>query len=278
VKLLSTSFVLLGFLLNSSISYAESTGYEVEVIIFSYLNNRYSTSENWPEIATPKEAEVVDLHQEASTENNSTTKELINEKNNSAETTTADTLDTTEEVISSPIDLTKEAEYLSAEHYRLTKQAERIQHSKNYNLLIHKAWKQAGLPQEQSFSVTVNSQDTEHNAQTTEEKPNSENILINTPKPIYVQGEIRLVMSRYLHISVDLNLHDYENKKSTDDNIMPAQIVEKIYNINLERRMKSKEVNFIDHPLMGILVLATPFKIIDETEDSMHSLEYKTLN
>ncbi len=278
MKILTTTIALLATLLSAEISHAESTGYEVEVIIFSYLNNRYSASENWPEISIQKEAEITELQEELPAENNSTAEEFISEENNSTETLTTDTVDTTVEIIAAPIDLTKEAEYLSTEHYRLTKQAERIQQNKNYNLLIHKAWKQAGLPQNQSFSVTLNSQENTHNKQTQESPTNNKDILVNEYAPMYVQGDIRLVMSRYLHISANISLHHLENSKQPSDSATPVETIEKVYNIKLERRMKSKEINFIDHPLIGILVLATPFKIIDAAEDSIHSLEYKTLN
>ena len=57
-----------------------------------------------------------------------------------------------------------------------------------------------------------------------------------------VYGTVRLSRSRFLHLDLDLLL--------SDDNGS--------YRLTNHRRMRSNELNYIDHPLFGVLVIATP--------------------
>ena len=41
------------------------------------------------------------------------------------------------------------------------------------------------------------------------------------------------------------------------------------YPVQTHRRMRSKEIHYIDHPLIGILVLATPFELPVSEEDQV---------
>jgi len=284
VKTLITSLVLLITLLNAEVSYAESTGYEVEIIIFSYPNNPYAASETWPENTAPEKPIMPDV------QSNILLDHKIVENNLLAETTDLNhdesILKIDQEQPPVPIDLNKEAEFLSAENYRLTKQAKRIKNNKNYTLLIHKAWKQAGLASDQAFSVHLNSLETEvKKVDKTGELAVTpmlytsiqETMKSTVPHTEYLEGDVKLIMSRYLHISANLILHKYTKSLNEEDLITNNK--EHLFKINIERRMKSKEIHFIDHPLLGILVIATPFKIPDPVQDEQNiNTLYKTLN
>lgn len=56
-----------------------------------------------------------------------------------------------------------------------------------------------------------------------------------------VYGTVRLSRSRFLHLDLDLLLNDDNGS----------------YRLINHRRMRSNELNFIDHPLFGVLVIAT---------------------
>lgn len=83
-----------------------------------------------------------------------------------------------------------------------------------------------------------------------------------------IQGTARVSVSRYLHVDLDLYL-------TTDIGNRPAlyagsqQVSEpgfvtadgtQIYHIRTHRRMRSNELHYIDHPLIGVLVIARPYK------------------
>ncbi|MFT5448399.1 MAG: hypothetical protein ACI9DC_003583 [Gammaproteobacteria bacterium] len=67
-------------------------------------------------------------------------------------------------------------------------------------------------------------------------------ILLGDSPTSDVFGTVRLSRSRFLHLNLDLLL--------SDDNGS--------YRLTNHRRMRSNELNYIDHPLFGVLVIATP--------------------
>ena len=101
-----------------------------------------------------------------------------------------------------------------------------------------------------------------------------------------VTGELYLYRSRYLHMVSDLNIQHWQSldkitavDKSTDilpshptftDNIIPSsnstpltpidEIPVRAAAINQSRRMRSNELHYIDHPMLGILVRVTPLE------------------
>ena len=62
---------------------------------------------------------------------------------------------------------------------------------------------------------------------------------------------------------------DYLTEMQSDQGLYDS------YKIVFERRMRSKEIHYIDHPLVGLVVLATPFKL--GKEEPIPAVNYKTL-
>jgi len=62
-------------------------------------------------------------------------------------------------------------------------------------------------------------------------------------------------------------LHDYQAPRNEFDNIIDhPYLPQRIALIKQKRRMRSKEVHYVDHPMVGILVLITPYeRPLDET-------------
>lgn len=108
-----------------------------------------------------------------------------------------------------------------------------------------------------------------------------------------LEGTITLHIARYLHLTTDLWLsadnissHSYDDNNGRQDHVPPAQtdlnkninkppngLVDtstdigdankadrKIIVLRQHRRMRSKELHYIDHPLMGILLFITPIQ------------------
>lgn len=125
----------------------------------------------------------------------------------------------------------------------------------------------------------------------------------DSPEPTapYVTGHVKLIMSRYLHFNVDLKyIRPQPQTAETDEQIIltdetndemdgfnqPHTLDNAEQNESLlfsvpivnERRMRSREIHYIDHPLVGIIVLATPYKIEPpETEPAELPAPYKTM-
>ncbi|HJP34523.1 MAG TPA: CsiV family protein, partial [Gammaproteobacteria bacterium] len=74
-------------------------------------------------------------------------------------------------------------------------------------------------------------------------------------------GTIRLHVSRFLHVTVALR---YQSKRATDE--LPSAAYGDLaeielppqYDLNIQRRTRSGELHFFDHPAFGVLVLVQP--------------------
>jgi hypothetical protein len=76
----------------------------------------------------------------------------------------------------------------------------------------------------------------------------------HTKNPDELTGTMRLYLSRYLHL--DLNL-DYE-EKTADGGLFSGGSGMITYRINEQRRVKSQETHYFDHPKFGALIRLTP--------------------
>ena len=210
--------------------FASEVGYEVEVIIFEDLSNQYTNSEEWP-----------------ITVNNNL---IVNQSNHAPVTN-----DSIQAEYPDP-----NYENLSIEKSRLNEQLEKLKNNNNYNVLAHKIWKQTGLEAERAFPIHINSKDASSNITSPTQS------LKDSATPVKMAstltGTTTLIMSRYLHIKADL-LYQRPIQLSTDEgsgNIFLDNPY-KSYPVSFERRMRSKEIHYIDHPFIGMIILAVPFKL-----------------
>lgn len=192
-------------------AHTAATKYDVEIIIFEDINNRYINSENWPRL------EIDLLPDELPAELRA--------------------------ALMSETDSSKPVRGIRNITPRLlTKQAKKISKSKNYRILTHKAWRQAGLSAKKAINVPINSNATQ-----------------NANSASSITGYVKLTLARYLHIYTDLVYH--KPRHSIKQSAMNASIDNSRYKdfaIKSHRRMRSKEVHYLDHPLVGILVMAVP--------------------
>jgi len=249
------AILLTSILIFTKLAMAQDVGYEVEVIIFEDTSELYKNSENWP-LAT----------------NNTDTISKNDIKPEQIKTKPV------------PLDTDKKVffEFIDNEHYRLIEQARKLQEHANYKILFHKAWKQPGLDKESAEPVIINTQDTvnsESESEKIQEEPQS-----------YMIGDFTLIMSRYLHVASKITLHkpttikpvntftnvdeEVESENTNSTNATNSVAYDQ-YPLVFERRMRSKEIHYIDHPMGGMIVLAIPFKI--ETEEDKAPEGYKTL-
>ncbi|PCJ88862.1 MAG: hypothetical protein COA54_01120 [Thiotrichaceae bacterium] len=129
----------------------------------------------------------------------------------------------------------------------LTAKYKRISASSEYNVLFYGAWRQSGLDKDRAFEIDINDLENAHVNQ-------SENSL---------SGTFKLVLARFLHIYNELVYHrkpTLNTEKTIKTTTETSEITDEIYPLKSHRRMRSKEIHYIDHPLVGILIQINPVK------------------
>ncbi|MFC1589226.1 CsiV family protein [Pseudomonadota bacterium] len=266
MKKIKSSILTILLLLPAFTTQAETRQYNVEIVIFEDKSSRYLNSEQWPFIIHPSEVAL--------------STELVNETSNISPSKLLDPAlepfpDNELETLLSN-NASKEINYEDAQYPEnnnviqithdtttaLIKHVARLKRSSRYNVLVHQSWQQTGLNSTDAINIQINSNNTES------VEDNDTNILIienKTAKPdnqkqeSNVEGGIKLILGRYLHIHTDLL---YKRLKSTYRPNSPAlhsNIFDE-FRIKSQRRMRSKELHYIDHPLLGILVLVSPIE------------------
>ncbi|MCK5666947.1 MAG: hypothetical protein KAI17_25850 [Thiotrichaceae bacterium] len=211
--------------------------YIVEVILFKHINTQGKNKENW------------------------SNSELMNHDNSSSYALAEYDLNNQHFL---PI---AGATALSPEYYQLLDSANHIRYSKDFQLLAHFGWTQASLSKQSALPVLISA------------NPFSDDLLPN--------GDLTLYVSRFLHLKVNLMAAEcsYENLPMVPagtDEAMPSQAdqvktisnteqpepvqaspgecVNRTYHFSQNRKMRSKELHYIDNPVFGLLVYVTPFK------------------
>ena len=138
----------------------------------------------------------------------------------------------------------KAANIRSIKGIGLEKYARKLKASSRYNVLAHKAWRQSGLDQKEAVDIPIDSR-TDGVKTTQAGKGNN------------IHGSIRIVLARYLHIYTDL-IYQQPRKEAAPAWYDQESRRYRQYPIKSHRRMRSKELHYLDHPMVGILVMAMP--------------------
>lgn len=104
--------------------------------------------------------------------------------------------------------------------------------------LLHTGWRQPGLRKSEALPVRVNG---------TAQGINGSS----------VKGTIRLYRSRYLHLEANLT---YSRPNATQTAGLNGAGNPIRFVLRESRRMRSGELHYLDHPLFGMLVRATPYQ------------------
>jgi hypothetical protein len=129
---------------------------------------------------------------------------------------------------------------LRPEELQLTREYSALSRIPAYVPLVHGGWVQQGLPEEQSRPFDL--------------------ALLGVVNPT---GSIRLHLSRFLHLTVDLR---YQNgsfaPQQSADAFDSRQLTELSFGprftMTAERQARSGELHYFDHPAFGLLVKVTP--------------------
>jgi hypothetical protein len=136
----------------------------------------------------------------------------------------------------------------------LSKYAKKLKSNKRYNVLVHKAWRQPGLSRKDAVDISIDSR-TSGAGTTSAATPGQGNS---------IHGTVKIVLARYLHIYTDLTYRKPLKNTAPDRYSMGSQQY-RDFPIDTHRRMRSKELHYIDHPMVGILVMAWPVERKEKT-------------
>jgi len=236
----------------------ENRWYNVEVIIFSQDSQQFRDSELWPmDVPLPKEADARSLRP----------------------------------AVRGGAALTQASAFTLIPNNELTLNGEaaRISSAPELKMLLHLGWRQPGLSQDQAVSIRV------HDGMLEDGSINSRGMAIQPAEPYRMEGTLKLVLSRYLHIYADLLYREPQPENatpdlfngtqsgtSTDAAAMPSTDASasqadlfaqaaaplsgetmpryRIYHLQQSRRMRSGELHYIDHPVLGLIIRVTPYE------------------
>ena len=159
----------------------------------------------------------------------------------------------------------------TAEQLVLDHQAKQLKYNKKYQVIYHGGWQQQ-LSDGQTMASYRLSVETDGNE---------------------LDGTISVIRKRFLHVATDLWMHEIAIDTTeidplvTQENIQPLGIVNTLQveadavsveaieyaRLYKKERMKSNELHYIDHPLMGMLIQITPFNELTPTLSCVDCVE-----
>ena len=247
----------------------EERWYEVEIILFEQLNPMALESEAWP-------LDITEPDLEGSIE-------LLHVPPQQADITNDD----------------KPVPYLilPPEQYQLKDAYRKLKNSNNYLPYVHVAWRQVVPPRGQEDRIFIHDQLNSTANQTLKNNPVSpaantslnDDMFIETPlefsPPAHtLSGVVSIGLGRYLHVEADLLLYKPELANTVEEELALPPIVDEFqsikgineqpttvepmakqiqtpafFRIQGNMRMRSTEVHYLDHPMVGMLILFTPY-------------------
>lgn len=149
----------------------------------------------------------------------------------------------------------------------LTGAAKLLTASERYTVIAHLLWEQPGLPSDSARAVRVRAGKNYGIEFPELMQPrlefDADGNLIEIPAPDRLdelEGTVRIVLGRYLHVYTDLLFRkplSVTEYNESADMFVPVNRLQAIP-VREWRRMRSRELHYIDHPLLGMLIKITP--------------------
>jgi len=242
---------------------ADVRWYDVEILLFAQTNQDYRNSETWPIDYTVPDVENA--------------RELL------------------------PLDKASRDpvhpsafRLLDADELHLSADAERIDKAPDLQLLGHFGWRQPGMPQQSALAIRVDQALLDRaNAlmPAAAENDSTKDGMPAANKPL-IEGTLRLILSRYLHIEADLLLKEPLDEEPMYNDAQQANVLlfnepagapmssgqgqepdlfamaeenaaqapYRVYFMHQSRRMRSGELHYLDHPVFGMAIKVTPYQ------------------
>ena len=120
--------------------------------------------------------------------------------------------------------------------YQMQNITRALENSRDYEVLYHRAWRQLAYDKRNSVAYPVETE-------------------IEKGKGNSVQGWVKLIRERFLHLDVDLFLMANQNQASG----MSGYRIP-LFEIEEKRRVRSGEFHYFDHPRFGVIARVTPYR------------------
>lgn len=231
------------FLTLANVSFAEDDMryYDVEIVIIENLSETAKNSENWPlHVNMVQPEKIVPLGQPVSK---------------------------LKEWLPKDVDLKSSYRVLKSSSFKLVDKVEKISESKTKRVIFHTAWRQPGLDKHKALPIYFKH---EIPAPPVIEDELSLESGQSTTSPSVLEGILRVTLARYLHLEAELSLQNKLPEAINSDNPFEILDNENVRN-NLEkqgiihlkqkrRRIRSNELHYLDHPVLGILIQITQYE------------------
>jgi hypothetical protein len=112
-----------------------------------------------------------------------------------------------------------------------------LESSRGYSVLFHRAWRQLAYDRNEAVAYPVHS------------------IIENGRNS--VEGTVKLMLERYLHLDMDLLLMSSNGNPNVLYSDAPGNVP--VFELREKRRIKSTELHYFDHPRFGAIARVTPY-------------------
>jgi len=237
--LISTLFFLL---INNSFAEDDMRYYDIEVVIIENLSKQAKNAENWPLQVNLTQAEkTVQLGQPVLSK-----------------------------WLPKGVDLKSSYKVLRKESYQLMDEVKKISESKTQRVIFHTTWRQPGLDKNLALPIYFKREIPAPPVIENEQTQNTEDESLETnTAPSILEGILRVTLARYLHLEAELTFQKKlppitlsDNPFSVLDNEEERNKIQQQGVIHLKqkrRRVRSNELHYVDHPVLGILVRITQY-------------------
>jgi len=270
----------------------EMEWYTVEIIVFERTGEIGRDAELWPtDPGLPDLADTVALSVEGLT-----LEELAGNSPAENEATPE-----TESASTPSTPMPRAFQLVPPREYQLTDAWNRLKRSSAFRPLVHLAWIQPGLSLEQARLVRVRNDNTALGAGTTDAAGGADSppvsddsgfspmltsriVVARDPSKVAIDGTVRVHRARFLHVQADLLYYrpldsdiDAATPPAADPDAAPlldspdTALIEqllaeenaapRLFRLTESRRMRSRELHYIDHPLFGMLVEIWPLEL-----------------
>lgn len=157
---------------------------------------------------------------------------------------------------------------LAKKDLQLQQQVAGIDNSKTRRVLLHTGWRQPGMPREKALSVYFKHPVAGTSPLSVDTPVTNDPTAMSPLAPAQageLEGMIKVILSRYLHVETDIVFRPHREKLQED--ILSLELIDKVdqpvvYRLNeTRRRMRSRELHYLDNPVIGMLVLITPYEL-----------------
>jgi len=151
--------------------------------------------------------------------------------------------------------------------------AQALNKSPRYTVLKHIMWEQPGLEEKKALKMPIaggrDYRQEYPKRMLSRWETNEQGEMIEIPGPENLNeldGSVTLVLSRYLHIYTDLIFRKPVIVEQLDEETQEISETRALFDIPVQshRRMRSRELHYLDHPMVGILIEVTPVETEEE--------------